>query len=439
MSRKLAGLMVAGVLIVGCSESPPVPRNNTVRSDTTASPAPSGSFALEDFVVGDPIRYDNLSIFPVSSRVAKTEDRYITLDEGLKAGTVEIRELAATYEGQNDPGADAVNADTSTNVNNDNGDTPADEQATRDRRDGNAVLSAGNDVNTLIVVNNSDKPLYLMPGEIIIGGSQDRTIANELVLAPHSSPTRISVFCVESGRWGAKGAEETLAQIENANSSVASGGTVSAALRVDYGASQLAQDADRGKFVATVGHLSKASRVAVQSDKDQSAVWESVAIANNQSGLSPDSGAFTANYVNVDNIKKLEPYLEHLQARVSKIDQVVGVLVAINGKIETIDVFDSTPLFHKVWPKLLKSYALDATNAQEAKNTTIADMKRAAAESFLAEALGANVASSESGQGVALTRREGQHVLSFSSHIEPAAASAGMGGMGGVHFSGYAK
>lgn len=431
MSRKLAGLVVAGVLIVGCSESPPVPRNNLVRSDTTVSQVSSGSFALADFVVGDPIRYENLAIFPVTSRVAKTEDRYITLDEGLKAGTVEIRELAATYEGQQS--TDAANA------NHDSGDTPADEQATRDQSGGNAVLSAGNDVNTLIVVNNSDKPLYLMPGEIIIGGSQDRTIANELVLAAHSSPTRIPVFCVESGRWGEKGADETLSQIENANSSPASEGTVSAALRVDYGASQLAQDADRGKFVATVGHLSKASRVAVQSEKDQSAVWESVAIANSQSGVSPDSGAFTANYVNVDNIKKLEPYLENLLAPVSKIDQVVGVLVAINGKIETIDVFDSTPLFHKVWPKLLKSYALDATNVQEANGTKVADLKRDAAEAFLAEALGANVASSEAGQGVALTRREGQHVLSFSSHVEPAAGSAGMGGMGGVHFSGYAK
>jgi hypothetical protein len=429
MSRKLAGLMVAGVLIVGCSESPPVPRNNTVRSDTTASPATSGSFALADFVVGDPIRYENLSIFPVVSRVAKTEDRYITLDEGLKAGTVEIRELAATYEGQQS--FDAANA------TKEDGDTPADEQPTGNRI-GSTVVSAGNDVNTLIVVNNSDKPLYLMPGEIIIGGSQDRTIANELVLAPHSSPTRIPVFCVESGRWGEKGAEETLAQIQNANSLPASEGTVSAALRIDYGASQLAQDADRGKFVATVGHLSKASRVAVQSEKDQSAVWESVAIANNQSGLSPDSGAFTANYVNVDNIKKLEPYLEHLQGPVAKIDKVVGVLVAINGKIETMDVFDSTPLFQKVWPKLLKSYALDATNGQQANDTKFADMKREAAESFLAEALGANVASSEAVQGVALTRREGQHVLSFSSHVEPAAA-AGMGGMGGVHFSGYAK
>lgn len=429
MSRKLAGLMVAGVLVVGCSESPPVPRNNSVRPNTTVSAAPTGSFALEDFVVGEPIRFENLSIFPVTSRVAKTEDRYITLDEGLRAGTVEIRELAATYEGRQ--ASDPVN------TNSNDGDVP-NEQPPLHQID-NVGLSAGNDVNTLIVVNNSDKPLYLMPGEIIIGGSQDRTIANELVLAAHSSPTRIPVFCVESGRWGEKGAEETLAQIENANSSPASEGTVSAALRVDYGASQLAQDADRGKFVATVGHLSKASRVAVQSEKDQSAVWESVAIANNQSGLSPDSGAFTANYVSIDNIKKLEPYLEHLQAPISKIDQVVGVLVAVNGKIETIDVFDSTPLFNKVWPKLLKSYALDATNAQEAKDAKAADIKREAAESFLAEALGANVASSEAGQGVALTRREGQHVLSFSAHVEPAAAAAGMGGMGGVHFSGYAK
>ncbi|HEY4261531.1 MAG TPA: DUF6569 family protein, partial [Schlesneria sp.] len=113
MLRKLAGLMVAGVLIVGCSDSPPAPRTNTVRSDTPASEASSGSFALADFVVGEAIRYENLVIFPVSSRAAKTEDRYITLDEGMKAGTVEIRELAATYERPDNAEGSAEEAPTS--------------------------------------------------------------------------------------------------------------------------------------------------------------------------------------------------------------------------------------------------------------------------------------------------------------------------------------
>lgn len=443
MSRKLTGLMVASALIVGCSESPPAPRSTSVRTDNAVVPAAAGSFAEEELVVRDPVRYENLVIFPVTSRIAKTEDHYITLDEGLKAGTVEIREIAATYEpvpnsekGESAP-ADAAAA---TAENHNEGEVPDEAQLTGFGNQIGSAAAEGNEVNTLIVVNNSDKPLYLMPGEIIIGGSQDRAIANELVVAPRSRPTRIPVYCVESGRWGEKGTEQTMAQFAATNASPLSEQTISMPLRAIASPGDLAREADRGKFVATVGQLNKASRVAIQSEQDQSAVWDSVAKTNKESGVQPDSEAFTANYVDMENVKKLEPYIARLQTSVSELDHVVGVLVAVNGKIETIDVFDSTPLFKKVWPKLLKSYALDAANAAEGNTTGGVEIKREVAEAFLSDALRANVAASEIGQGVGLTRREGQHVISFSSHVDPGVAPAAMGGMGGaVHFSGYAK
>lgn len=435
-------LMVASALIVGCSESPPAPQSSSVRTDTAAVPAAARSFAEEELVVRDPIRYENLAIFPVTSRIAKTEDHYITLDEGLKAGTVEIREIAAMYDpAPNSEKGETAPADAAaTAENNNEGEVPDEEQLTGFGNQIGSAAAEGNEVNTLIVVNNSDKPLYLMPGEIIIGGSQDRAIANELVVAPRSKPTRIPVYCVESGRWGEKGTEQTLAQFAATNTSPLSEQTISMPLRAIASPGELAREADRGKFVATVGQLSKASRVAIQSERNQSAVWNSVAKTNKQSGVQPDSEAFTANYVDMENVKKLEPYFANLQTSVSELDHVVGVLVAVNGKIETIDVFDSTPLFKKVWPKLLKSYALDAANAAEGTTPGGVEIKRETAEAFLSDALRGNVAASEIGQGVGLTRREGQHVISFSSHVDPGVAPAAMGGMGGaVHFSGYAK
>ena len=52
-------------------------------------------------------------------------------------------------------------------------------------------------------------------------------------------------------------------------------------------------------------------------------------------------------------------------------------MVAINGKIESVDIFESTPLFRKLWPKLLQSYALDALHASDAvdakKTSSVAD------------------------------------------------------------------
>src|SRR6185295_16416151 len=50
---------------------------------------------------------------------------------------------------------------------------------------------AGADVNTLMVLNTSGKPLYLMPGEIITGGQQDRTIGEEVVIEPGEKPVAI--------------------------------------------------------------------------------------------------------------------------------------------------------------------------------------------------------------------------------------------------------
>lgn len=444
MLRKLMGLVAMGLVVAaGCNQSTPKP--NALA--TSAARPETGDFTLADFVVGEPVRFQNLTIFPVTSRVPKTDDRFITLDEGLKAGTVEIREVGFA---QNDPEPRAQRELGETELDEEPAsalalakDADVPDQTPALQNDVDNVSAAGNDVNSLIVVNHSDKPLYLMPGEVIIGGSQDRTIGNELVVAAHSPPTKVPVYCVEHGRWGSKGVEQTLAQLNNASASSALDDSVSLSISQTQTLSQVAQEADRGRFVASVGQLGKAARVAVQSEQDQSAVWDKVAETNDKSGVSSFSGAFTANYSDVDNLKRLEPYLEGLQSKVAKQEQVVGVLVAINGKIESIDVFESTPLFQKVWPKLLKSYSLDAVNARD-EEAKVAECTRTAAHKFLAEALQDNVASSDTEHGVALVKRDGQHVLSFTSHVEqPDAAPAAMGGMGGgmggVHFSGFAK
>ncbi len=60
-----------------------------------------------------------------------------------------------------------------------------------------------------MVLNRSNKPLYLMPGEIIYGGQQDRTIGEEAIIPPGKKPAAIEVLCVEQGRWAAREDAET--------------------------------------------------------------------------------------------------------------------------------------------------------------------------------------------------------------------------------------
>jgi len=295
-----------------------------------------------DWIIGPPIRHANLTVFPISSRTPRTEDRFITLDAGLRAGSVDVMEVGATV-----PAAGPIP---------EAGPAPAapGNQFAREVR---------GDVNRLIVVNRSGKPLYLMPGEIMIGGKQDRAVGGEYVIAPDGKPTPINVFCVEHGRWAARASSELSALLRSAqsNSTLNPSVAVSGGERANVAA--LSIDAAQGKFVGSVGNLSKQSRLALQGSKNQSAVWNEVGNTNGMNRTRYGSGAFTGNYTLAEAAKPLEAYVGTLAEPIDVHPSVVGVIVAVNGRVETADVFESTPLFRQLWPKLLKSYALDAALA----------------------------------------------------------------------------
>lgn len=374
----------------------------------TGESAANASAMTDDFRVGAPLQHKNLTVFPVVSRTPRTEDRFLTLDEGLADGTVQIRELGAAMEGE-----------------------PAE---TREETDGQNDILFGNDVNRLSVVNLSPKPLYLMPGEVIVGGSQDRTIAEEVVIAPSKKPVPIDVYCVEHGRWAAR---------DEAESSSVVGAVASAGVTARF----MATKSQAGEFSGKAGYLNKKNRLAAQSQAGQGVVWNNVALANAASGVQPTSGTFTGNYADPHVADQLSAYTDRLEKSLADEEQVVGVIVAVNGKVESVDVFESTPLFRKVWPKLLKSFALDAVHqSKQAKadsTCTVAD-----AEAFLKETRqGTSQKMNKSEGGLMVTRHETRRVVSFSSQQgdadgddTPAAGFGGIGGYGGaVHTSGFSK
>jgi hypothetical protein len=417
--------------------------------------------AVGEFIVGDPVRYKNLIVFPVASKAPRNEDRYLTLDEGLKAGTVQVFEVGAEPGAAGQPAAAPV-ANRPARPRVKARPTPAGaaaedpfaEPAPPERPAGAASPPApapqqvqpapvqqtangdpftqgeqeGADVNRLMVLNQSDKPLYLMPGEIIYGGQQDRTIGEEAIIPPGKKPVAIDVFCVESGRWAAR--EET--ETSEALSRLASPSDQP----LDAKARQkLAEEAKQGKFVAPAGSLNKGGRAAVQEGKGQAEVWKKVGEANASSGARSASDAFTANYTNPEVLKQLQAYVEALQRPVAGHRQVVGAIVAINGKAEAVDVFQATPLFQKVWPKLLKSHALDAfavaREPDAEKTCTLSD-----AREFLRTAMQAAVEKKSEGKGgLVVTKRDSEKVMSFSA----GGMGGGMGFEDSVHSSGYKK
>ncbi|MGQ0637082.1 MAG: ARPP-1 family domain-containing protein [Planctomycetaceae bacterium] len=416
MTRRHLLFAVACLSFSACNRSTPLPASGSAEGTETATRAAA---ALGDYVIGSPIRHGNLTIFPIHSKTPRHEDRFMTLEEGLKARTVEVLEMGARgravrhWQDAEQAQAQQIDSDQAND----------EEVAADDDAETSDELAFGDDVNRLMVINRGDKPLYLMPGEIIVGGSQDRTIAEETVIAATGEPVAIDVYCVEPGRWGLRDAATATAVFDEVAGDSATD-------------ENLAAEANQGQFVAKAGTLSKASRFAVQAGEGQQSVWDAVERTNQVSGATWQSGAFTANYVDKEMVAQLKPYVDALGCPVSDHKQVVGVVVAINGKIETVDVFESTPLFRKLWPQLLKSFALDALATVDEEDagrlSTLVE-----AQTFLSGVLRDNAgATQKTNGGLVVSRHETKEAVSFGGGM----GGMGMGGFGGaIHASGFAK
>ena len=276
-----------------------------------------------------PIHRGNLEVFPVVAASSHDTQNFLTLDEGLRSGDVIVSEsgnIAPLIRPRNrsiipPPGRGSAQ------------------------------------VNQLVLVNNSKRPLILLAGEIVTGGKQDRVIGKDRLVPAESDPVDLGVFCVEPGRWtGAKMSFD--------------GGGMGAGM---------AQPGVRAKAMA---------------DKDQQKVWAEV--RNSQARVAAQASPRTVEVINgttsYARVMENEEVKEKVDAVAAPIQHdyqslikqlrdrnAVGVVVAVNGEIIWADIFASTNLLEKYWPKLVRSYAAEAFVAR-AKDRQ-ADVKTA--QSFL--------------------------------------------------------
>jgi hypothetical protein len=97
----------------------------------------------------------------------------------------------------------------------------------------------------------------------------------------------------------------------------------------------------------------------------------------------------TSSYAKVIDNKAVQKQLDSIAQPIEKTYQsvikqlrdenAVGVVVAVNGEIIWADVFASTELLQKYWPKLVRSYAAEAM-VSRAKSK---DVSETAAQAFL--------------------------------------------------------
>jgi hypothetical protein len=295
-----------------------------------ANAGDSGSLpaTASDYKILAPITHGDLTIFPVvSTKVHDTSD-FITLDEGIRSGDVVVTEVGNLH-------------------------------STMQRRQPHQVRPYGGaEVNRLVLVNNSKHPLILLAGEVVTGGKQDRVVGKDRIVPGESDPVDLSVFCVEHGRW-----TET-------------------STKFDTHASVMLQPTVRMKAMV---------------DQDQQKVWDEVANSRKNMGgallNTPSAGLSTVEVTSAqaeingtssyakarENVvvrMQLESITEPMQkAYESVIKQLrnqnaVGVVVAVKGHIVWADMFASSGLLAKYWPKLLDSYATEALTMPGAREET---------------------------------------------------------------------
>ncbi len=214
-------------------------------------------------------------------------------------------------------------------------------------------------VNTLTIENTSTEvEVFVMSGDVVKGGKQDRVIAFDLVLPAKSGVVPLPSFCVEHGRWTKRGAEAT------------------------------------DKFACSDSQIcSKELKVAVNGSRQQGEVWKEVEaaqgkISNNigrnvQSGASPSSLQLALE--DKDLQAKVAEYETALAGGCRQAPDIIGMAVVVNGEVSGADVFGSADLFRKLYPKLLKAAATEAF-AEFKKDKTIEVCKVEAVEAFFVEA-----------------------------------------------------
>jgi len=199
---------------------------------------------------------------------------------------------------------------------------------------GLVVVHETGDVNELAIENISPKDeVFVQAGDIVKGGRQDRVLAVDLIVPARSGRIPIDSFCVEQGRWTARGSESE----RQFNSSA------------EYAPS-------------------KEIKLAAKQSKSQGEVWAGV--AKSQEKLSAATNTNTASSVSRSSLpltlenevirSSLRDYVEALSDVVDGKKDVIGFVFTINGEINSSDVYGSSELFIKLWPKLLKAAGIEA-------------------------------------------------------------------------------
>lgn len=237
----------------------------------------------------EPVEVENLKLWPILETNAKdpaARPAYLTLDEALGTGVATVVETGS--------------------------------------------------VQALELVNESDRPILLLSGEVLQGGRQDRIIAHDTEIPP-GERMPLASFCVEHGRWSANDG-----------------------------------DANGGKVFCSAGLIAANSvRSAAQVAGSQSQVWSNVACANDANDVTSTTGAYLATGADPKLQERVKQHAAQLIEWLEQHPDAIGFVAAVDPGKESEEVaaelFGDAHLFRAYREKLVRSYCLDALTRSNAR------------------------------------------------------------------------
>ena len=274
-ARLIVPVALAGSLAVFVLAATPHEPDSGRAEATTVVPA--GGDPLSDYAkrvrVAPAASHANLALFPISVSGVKVPDVDLPVDKALNAGLVEVTELERSQ------------------------------------------------VSQLRLNNRAKEPVFVMAGEMLRGGKQDRIIGDDLIV-PARKEVTVPVFCVERGRWSARG---------------------------------------RGGAGFSAGHsLAGAGVRGAGRAGGQGAIWSGVAAQQERLGAPSETGALRSVHDSETVRERMKPYLQALSGLAEDHPTASGIVCAIDGKIAVADLLSSRALFCELWPQLLEAYVIDA-------------------------------------------------------------------------------
>jgi hypothetical protein len=261
--------------------------------------------------------YKHLRIYPLIAGDKFKEahndiGKYTNLKEALDKKQVTISE---TVSGGT-PNSNPVNNVSNSNINS--------EEQTNVNQSNNQIQQSisggyGAQVNKLYIQNNSDDTVYVMAGEVVKGGQQDRVLGQDMILPPNSGKVDISVFCVEHGRWSGSSKFEGYFQVS-----------------------------------------SNSVRQKVIKDKNQSAVWDEVGKTVKKNKTETNSGTYTSLVNSEEYNKEMSEYLAYFEKALAASPNCIGFVGVSGDKIIGCDIFATPDLFKKQSETILKGYITEA-------------------------------------------------------------------------------